>query len=301
MRFFCFSCCVALASFLVALPVQAQKDSQRAERRRTQDLVENLDKLITKAERERTADRQLLQELRDLVRQFDWPWQEELLYDNFSDGEFLKNPTWTVVSGDFFVDKRKALTTQYAPPVKPDAEPSGSKVEDIGTAIFGILRDELKKRASAPEETKTAAPPGHAEIYTQLGISNAFVIKLTMISQGGEMQMEFGPYQGSDRNVGYRLVYRPGQKSAFELLRVSPGRAGVIELAELNSSLDDRKEHSIEWRRGMDGTMTVLVDGKELMQTRDRSIKEPFDGFLLMNRGGTYSFPLVEISGTPKG
>lgn len=301
MRFVHFFYGFALASFLVVLPAAAQRDSRQAQGRRTQDLVESLDKLVTKAEKERTADRQLLQELRDLVRRFDWPWQEELLYDDFSDGEFLKNPTWAVISGRFRVDQERRLTTEYTPAARPNAQASRPKEEDLGTAIVGILLDELQKRKGRPEESRAPEPPTRAEIHTRLGISNAFVIKLNMISRGDERRLELGPYQGAERESGYRLVYRRDQRSAFELLRVSPGRSAVIELVELDTSLDDGKEHTLEWRRGVDGKMAVLVDGRELMQARDRSFKGPFNGFLLVNGGGAFSFSLVEILGTEKG
>lgn len=122
-----------------------------------------------------------------------------------------------------------------------------------------------------------------------------------MVSKGDQNSLRFGPYQRADRSAGYRLVYRPGQKSTFELLRVFPGRSAVIESVELNKSLDDGKRHDIEWRRGTDGTMAVLVDGREVMRTQDRSFKDPFDGFLIVNEGGVYSFPLVEILGTQRG
>ena len=302
MRFAGFFCYLALAFLVVALPGQAQEDHQQAEAKRAQDLVKQLDSLITKAEKERTADRQLLQELRDLVRRFDSPWQKQLLYEDFSDGDFRRNPTWTVSSGDFRIDERLGLTTRYAPATEPDAKPSQRKEEDLGTAILGVLQDELQKRMGGREEKPPAPQPSRAEIYTELDVTNAFVIDLKLVSKlvssGGQRQVEFGPYQRGDRSAGYRLVYRPGQTAAFELLRVSPDRSAVIESVELNRSIDDAKEHNIEWRRGMDGTMAVSVDGEEVMRTRDLSFKDPFDGFLIVNQGGLYSFPFVKILGT---
>jgi hypothetical protein len=298
MRFAAFFCYLAVAFLVVVLPAGAQEDHHQAEAQRTQDLVGQLDSLITKAERERTADRQLLQELRDLVRRFDSPWQKELLYEDFSDGDFRRNPTWTVSSGDFRIDERLGLTTRYAPATEPDAKASPRKEGDLGTAILGVLQDELQKRMGGREEEPPAPQPTRAEIYTELDVSNAFVIDLKLISRGGQGQVEFGPYQQADRSAGYRLVYRPGQTATFELLRVSPDRSAVIESVELNRSIDDAKEHNIEWRRGMDGTMAVSVDGDEVLRTQDLSFKDPFDGFLIVNQGGLYSFPFVKILGT---
>jgi hypothetical protein len=111
-------------------------------------------------------------------------------------------------------------------------------------------------------------------------------------------RLEFGPYQGRERNQGYRLVYTPGSKPAFSLHRVAPGRSSTIEVYDQLVNLEDGRSHNIEWRRGTDGEMVVLLDDKEIIRTIDRAAQESFDGFTVINGGGDYTFSQIAIFGT---
>jgi hypothetical protein len=44
--------------------------------------------------------------------------------------------------------------------------------------------------------------------------------------------------------------------------------------------------------------MTVSVDGKTLISAKDKTIAQPFDGFLVINSGGRYVIRAVTIDGT---
>jgi hypothetical protein len=152
-------------------------------------------------------------------------------------------------------------------------------------------------------EDVTPAPlPTAAEISTALRISNAFAVKLQMSSRGkqkpaDESRLEFGPYQGSERNQGYRLVYTPGSRPAFALHRIARGRSSTIEVYDQSVNLEDGRSHNVEWRRGTDGEMVVLLDDKEIIRTIDRASAESFDGFTVINGGGDYSFSQIAIFG----
>jgi len=41
---------------------------------------------------DRRSNPALTEQLRDLVRQYDWPWRVSLLYDDFHDGDYIYNP-----------------------------------------------------------------------------------------------------------------------------------------------------------------------------------------------------------------
>jgi hypothetical protein len=43
--------------------------------------------------------------------------------------------------------------------------------------------------------------------------------------------------------------------------------------------------------------MNVVLDGQDMMQATDRSITKPFDGFLMINSGGTYWVRSVTVDG----
>jgi len=286
-----------LAVFL-ALPTQAQWGRTQAEEGRMQELVDQLKGVIRKAERNRTADLQLLQELRDLTRRYDWPWRVELLYDDFRDGDYTDNPAWVVDSGDFRVLRGLGLRTQFTPPAYSRRGPSQRQGEDLGTAILGAVLSELQRREEGGAQPTT---PAVAEIHTKLHITNAFAMKLRITWQGGrdgDGLLGFGPYRGERRDEGYRLVYNAGQKPTFELRRLTPGRSAVIEVYDRAVQLEDGRTHSLEWRRNDESEMVVLLDGKVLMQATDRAFRDSFDGFTLVNRGGDYAFRQIEIFGT---
>jgi hypothetical protein len=297
---------VAIA--LTILPVfsaKAQVDGTPAGESRTLELVDQLKDVIQKAEKSRTSDPGLIQQLRDLVRRYDWPWRTALLYDDFRDGDYTANPSWVVDKGDFRVSQFGLGTvfTQPASPTHSSSEKRGEKstLEVLGGILGGMTgRGEGK---TGPGESATQTPlPSAGEISTALRISNSFAVKLQMTSRGKPAdgsRLEFGPYQGRERNQGYRLVYNPGNKPAFTLVRVAPGRSSVIEVYDQSVNLEDGRPHGLEWRRGTDGEMIVLLDDKEIIRTSDRASGESFDGFTVINGGGDYTFSRIAIFGMP--
>jgi hypothetical protein len=44
--------------------------------------------------------------------------------------------------------------------------------------------------------------------------------------------------------------------------------------------------------------MAIEVDGKELIRTRDRGFRDPFDGVLLLDRAGEYRIRSIAVYGS---
>jgi len=291
-----------VAVSLTILPVfsaGAQVDRTPTGETRTLELVDQLKDVIQKAEKGRT-DQALMQQLRDLVRRYDWPWRVALLFDDFRDGDYTTNPSWVVDKGDFRVSQF-GLGTVFTQPASPttrgSSEPRGDKstLEVLGGMILGGMTQ--REEAAAPQPPL----PSAAEISTELRISNPFAVKLQMTSRGKPAdgsRLEFGPYKGRERNQGYRLVYTPGSKPAFALNRIAPGRSSTIEVFDQLVNLEDGRSHNVEWRRGTDGEMVVLLDDKAIIRTVDRASEESFDGFTVINGGGDYALSQVAIFGT---
>ena len=279
-----------------ALPAYGQGSDSPSEDTQTQELVDRLQRLIRRAERRRTTAPRILDQLRTVVRQYDWPWQLELLSDTFRDGNYSRNPTWTVESGDFWAQRQSGLRTEFTPPLRRGRQ-TARQGDDVGTAILGAVLSELQRQEGGQNR---AAVPEAAAIHTALPITNAFALKLELLSHSDaqtERLLEIGPYQGGPDGEGYRLVYAPGQRSSFELIRSTRGRSAVIETYDGQLDLEDGRTHNVEWRRDRDGNMTVLVDGEELIRASDRAFREPFDGLTLVNRGGEYVFRRIELFG----
>ena len=297
-----FGCFLLVAMFLTTVPVfsaKAQVDRMPVGDTRTLELVDELKDVIQKAEKTRT-DPSVMQQLRDLVHRYDWPWRVALLNDDFHDGDYTANPSWVVDKGDFRVSQF-GLGTVFTQPASPTPVSSEKRGERSTLERLGGMLGEMTRR----EEAVLPPPslPSAAEIYTELRISNPFAVKLQMTSRGRSAdgaRLEFGPYQGRERNQGYRLVYTPGTKPAFALVRVVPGRSSVIEVYDQSVNLEDGRPHNVEWRRGTDGEMVVLLDDKEIIRTSDRASGESFDGFTVINGGGDYAFSQIAIFGTAR-
>jgi hypothetical protein len=286
----------ALTLALVS-PVRAQTDSAANGGLRTQELVDQLKDVIRGAEQQRGSNPLVIKQLRDLVRRYDWPWRTSLLYDDFRDGDYTYNPRWVVSQGEFWVERGAGLRSNFDPAGYSTHRTSDRKSDSSG---FDVLAEILLGRREREVTPTRASLKSQGEIFTRVGISNAFAVKaeLTVIaSSERNNRLEFGPFQGDDRSSGYRLAYDSGVNPTLSLLRFGPNRSGVIEMIDRGIGLEDGNRHTIEWRRGNDGEMVVLVDEKELIRTIDRAYDEPFDGFNIVNRGGEFELNKVSIFG----
>ena len=277
-------------------PLNAQVQRPPAGETRTLEIVDQLKEVIQRLERSRNPDPVALQQLRDLVRRYDWPWRTRLLSTDFSDSNYRLESSWVIDQGDFRVVRGAGLRTYFVPPVRTATQ----KKEDssLGGFLGGILRG-----MTEPERADQPAQPSFAEIHTELRINNAFALSLQIDARApgqGDGRLELGPYLGRERSYGYRLAYNPGRRPSLELLRVSPGRSAVVETFQGYVDLDDGRVHNLEWRRATDGEMVVLLDGKEMLRTLDRGAADDFDGFSVMNAGGEYTFGRIEIFGATR-
>jgi hypothetical protein len=260
-----------------------------------QNLTSSLRELAEEAEKRRSADPWVINRLRSFVTQYGEPWPFRLLEDDFSDGNYTVNPTWTVAAGQFFVSPQGGLISRVTVSPTRMEEEQKTTNEDLPMALLGAFLKQMD-----PEESKREKPvvKTFGEIHIGQGITNAFDLKLTLSSESGKGRLEFGPYQGVDRKSGYRLVYNPGAERAFELLRLSNGRSAVIESYSKSFKMEDGGVHNLRWTRGTEGDMTVFLNGQELFSAADRRFTGPFEGFTLLNHGGDYTIRSMLASGT---
>lgn len=262
---------------------------------RAQALVDALRGIIDRAERTRAADPAIIDSLRALVRQYDWPWRTTVFDDDFGDGDFTRDPTWRTAGGQFRAYAGRGLRTRYIPP----ARRSQSKAQaDPAAEILGAILGQIAGAQGRSGE-RESAPAGEGVAFVETPISNAFavVFDLTVLEARADGGLRLGPYRGTGRAAGYRLALVPGAQSVVELLRVAPGRSAVIERRALSTRLDDGRRHRIEWRRGRDGEMVVLIDQTEVLRAVDRRYADRFAGFTVVNRGGDYMIGRVAVYG----
>ena len=289
----------ALTLALVS-PIQAQADPGPAGGGQIQELVDQLKDVIRGAEQYRGSNPVMMKQLRDLVRRYDWPWQVSLLYDDFRDGDYTYDPRWIVNQGEFWVARGAGLRSTIDPSDLRTRRTSDRRSESSALDILGDLL--LGNREGEVRTTQASLKP-EAEIFTRVGITNAFAAKLQLNLKSyaeRNTRLEFGPFQGDDRSSGYRLAYASGRTPSLSLLRLGPNRSAVIETIDQGIALEDGNAHTIEWRRSMDGAMVVLLDSKEVIRTVDRAYDDPFDGFSVINKGGDFEIKQVSVFGTER-
>ena len=274
---------------------------------KTQELVDELRALVDSADRARAADPRFLADLREALRRYDYPWRRLLLSDDFRDGNFTADPAWSVAAGDFTVAwggglastvRDTAAAAQQPATQQDDRKP---RAGDLAAAIIGqILANQNRSSSSG---SATNSPPQvvagqPAEIFLAAPITNAFALTATVTSRPMEQRggLDLAVYQDAGRQVGYRLSYVPG--GGFTLYSQTARGASVIETGGATLDLADGRDHVVELLRAPDGTMTVRLDGETLFSTVDRSFRDVFAGFTLINRGGDYMLRAIRIDGT---
>lgn len=296
---------LAFASLLFITANASPAFSADSENEELQSLVDQLQEISTKARKERAADRWLLNALEDLVDRYNWPWRNELLTEDFSDGDYTQDPAWKVLSGQFWVDGRLGLRSRSQADADTPRQETQQKEEkqDLRGAVLGALLNQAFRSDRRREETKPEPVKPRrnepAEIQLPLKIPSAFAVQIEFSVHNAPNengQIEFSIYQGSESSSGYRLALYTGQRSSLELLSRRSGRTSVIDSVDLDD-ISDGSSHSLEWRRDANGQIEVLLDETQLMRTRDSSFRYPFKQLSIVNRGGDFAVGSIALHG----
>jgi riboflavin biosynthesis pyrimidine reductase len=98
---------LCLATLVPALANAAEPDQKALT-----DLLNNLDQKINDADQRRVAHPKFLEELRALVKEYRAKIRVVFLSEDFSDGDYSRNPVWVVDSGTFRVTKDRRLLSE---------------------------------------------------------------------------------------------------------------------------------------------------------------------------------------------
>lgn len=215
------------------------------------------------------------------------------LQDDFSDGDYRRNPSWTVLSGRFDIDRDGLRSVVEVTDANASTAPSlrSDRPEDIGLAMLQLILEQTGN--VAPEATPTAVES--ASIYVASPIRNAFEMELELASRQKEGSLEMGVYQGNRPGGGYRLVYHPGSRPGLSLMRLTGNGSDLIATSNESLNLEDGSFHTLAWTRDENGEMRVSVDGRRIIQATDTSFRERFQGFVFANHGGDYSLGGIQI------
>ena len=263
-------------------------------------LLKDLNKLIDEAEQARAADRMFLRDLKDLAARYENPWSVQIFSDDFMDGDYIRDPQWSVKSGRYWVEKGYGLRNETTQVSETKTQAPAKKVskEEMIISIFGAV---LNKNKNA---TTTQAPPAQtaakpASISTRTRITNAFALNTEISSWNAQGRFEIGITQGTS-GAGYRLAYSPGvngAKSLLELVKITSRGQGVIDQVSI-APLEDKRPHTLAWTRGSDGMMSVNVDGKSALNARDQSFRDAFSGLQFQSDGADVIVKSISVMGT---
>lgn len=267
---------------------------------RLQQLLDELTKLVDEADRARAADRLFLRDLRDLIDTYDWPWQVQLLHEDFTDGGVSQSPRWTIAAGEFRVERDSGLRSIVRPQLQSQSSTSGNSGQDLAATLLNQLlqqatkQDKSQGQAAAP----TSERSDRAIIHVATPITNSFLLRVELSSRQAQGRVEFSLYQRSPEGVGYRLAYQPGGRPSVELLRAGSRGVSVVDAYYESIAPANDTPHTLQWMRDRDGEMTITFDDQEIVRSSDRGLRDPFDGFAITNLGGEFSVKSVTISGT---
>ncbi len=316
----------AVAGFLLlAIPnVQAQQLHLASWQGQVQtggmpELLRNLRAMTDKAEHDKTASPAFLADLRAMTDEYEnrARWPVRLLYDDFRDGELSSNPAWTVVAGDWRIDNRggtPALSSrvrnngqnnqsngQYGQNNGQNNQGSnsgsGTTSDLLAGALGALLNPQNGQGQQSQSQQNWQGRKGPASIVAPVNISDQFFIRLVMTSRGGEGRFVIGPYAGRRAERSYQLAYAPGAANGLILSRVSDRGNQVLGMSRGPIRLEDNQPHFLEWKRGAGGKMIVVLDGRPVIEAADMEIRKPFNGFLMVNSGGSYAIQSVSING----
>lgn len=215
--------------------------------------------------------------------------QITLLDDEFTDGDYVREPRWQVLSGAFSV-RDGVLHSQVVPaPAAPEVLPN-----DV---LFQVLKGLLGNANGASAQGQ----PSAAAIGASVAFPNEFRIRLRLSTTAeAGARFTFGPYQSQPSN-GYQLLLEDFPRVVPTILATSSGsQLRVVSRGTAVNGLEDGRMHDFDWVRDATGNMTVSVDGQVVLQARDNGFSQPFDGLVMVNTSGSWAVDHVRIDATAR-
>ncbi len=298
-RLMLFTVAVFFVSHL-ALTVHAE-ESKYGEWQSNDDRLEKmaaeLQQVIDEGNRAEAAHPAFLKNLQLILDKYRTPTRIVFFADDFADSDYTQNPTWTVSTGEYIVDRYGTLYSSVAirrpaPETTADSDSSG----DTGLRIIMSVLEELTRKDSEPGSTEKETAP--AVIFSNAEIPNSFILQFTFRSSANWGATSIGVFQGDDPKSGYHLLYQPApaENRPMQLIKYRYGKPYVVdEILQDSPNLDDGTDHIIQLSRSIDGEMVVTVDTIEVLRTNDLSYRNDFNGVVIINNGGSYGYDNIEL------
>ena len=288
---------ISLYSFSLPINVYAQ-NPEDPNKEALESMLNELQQTIDDADKRMVAHPRFLEELREMVKRYRAKLRNIYLFEDFSDGDITADPKWSVISGKFRVTADSRLWSQ----VYVDASYQGSTSSSEESNPFAIILGEIAKAQEKKKAKKqSAATDENAVIQTIVPIGPAFEVDLTFISDSSRGAMQVVMLGGTPAKAYYRLVYHasPSADRPIKIIRQRGSKQFIIDTATQYPNLDDGAPHQLQWIRDSVGSMRVMIDGNEVLNTVELYYKEDFSGLALVNAGGTYEWGPIQVLQAP--
>ena len=266
-----------------------------------QQLVDELHAIVVTAERERSADRDFLNTLRDFIDKHDRPWSRAVLNDAFADGNYTRSPAWKVTQGQFSVDRRYGLYSRAPLPSSQSNSAGGGQqnkqkvAEQLATALLGSLLNQGKSNylSSGGTSRPTTTARGEARITTNINTTNVFAVDIDVsgLSNGGALQLDM--QKSATSRSGYRIVLESDGR--LQIIRLSDRGSAILDSAN-TGALSNNEQQRVRWTRGRTGRMRLEVNGLVSLEATDHTNAHGFGEFSIVNLGGDVGVRQVAIS-----
>lgn len=269
-------------------------------------LVDELRVLAERARNQRAADRWLQEAMEELVVRYSKPVAQELLFDDFRDGDYTRNPQWQVVSGSFRVGREGLFcvvdanaAAQGATSSQQDASPEAAVAGLLVGMLLGPPKDSQQTQQSGTTATPLGAPGDPAKIVLQSQVPNAFIIeaRLTVRELSQEARIDIGLFQEATERYGYRLRMKSGPRGYVELERIRNQRSSIVESLDVADLFANKQAHDLRWQQSSDGTVSVFMDDQKLFEVRDKAFNDNYQQLGITNHSGDLTVHQVRISG----
>ena len=250
-----------------------------------------ISELADEAERERSADRNIIRAMRGIVSRYQSAQltppprassparPERVLLDTFSDGDYERQPSWRVRSGGFWVDQRKQLRSD----VQRGEETKELSKDEIPLAILGALLGQpagVHPKGKAVIEVASQIPEAH-EVRTGFSVgSGPSELQLSLLNERS---------QRSARTL--RIVFAANRAT----LSLHDGHSGTIDQVTLATTEQSRRIGELAWRTDASGRTQVTVDGQTVLNPWSTLRRSTFSTLRITNTQGQLAVDFVEV------
>lgn len=172
--------------------------------------------------------------------------------------------------------------------------------QGIRTARSSGLLEKVFRKTIAPIIGVSWSSSKAGVLYAEREFSDAFQLKIGFRSEDDHGQLRIGPYRGSSRKDGYRVLYSPSLENDISVVWIENGRVEHIIDFNYPMALNDGMLHELIWIKRSNGSMSISIDGFELFSQIDIRPDVAYDGLVIEAQEGVFSISYVKLKARPE-